>query len=79
MVAQDHYLKENLNLKSEVLELKAENEKLKQMITINNGTINNNKDCTINNKYVTKINVFGKESIEHITHAILEKEILKIV
>ena len=70
----DFSKKEIFNLKSEVIELKTENEKLKQTIIIydNHGTINN----TIN--HITKINIFGNESLEHITQAILEKEILKI-
>ena len=61
-----------LKLEKEVLELKIENIELKQ---INNTTINNNiNNGTINNT----INIFGNESLDHITQHILEKEILKI-
>lgn len=65
---------EILKLKNKVLEYEKEIINLKQIShtnNINNGIINNG---TINN-----INIFGSESIEHITKKILEQEILKIV
>ena len=77
---------ENIKLINENLKLKRENLELKQTLTIyngniNNGTINNNNK-TINNNNGTiinnTINIFGKESLDHITQQILEKEILKI-
>jgi|LauGreDrversion4_2_1035121.scaffolds.fasta_scaffold25373_2 hypothetical protein len=70
--------KEVLVLEKEVLELKQINNINNGNITnnINNGTINNNtNNGTINNN---TINIFGNESLDHITKQILEKEILKI-
>jgi len=65
-----------LKLEKEVLELKIENIELKQINNINNGNITNNiNNGTINNN---TINIFGNESLDHITKQILEKEILKI-
>jgi len=66
-----------LKLEKEVLTLKLElkNKDIIQMsniTNINNGTINNG--TIINNQ----INIFGNESIEHITKQVLEKEILKV-
>ena len=63
-----------LKLEKEVLELKIENIELKQINNINNGNITNN----INNGTINNINIFGNESLDHITKQILEKEILKI-
>lgn len=63
-----------LKLEKEVLVLEKEVLQLKQINNINNGTINNN----INNGTINTINIFGNESLDHITQQILEKEILKI-
>lgn len=63
-----------LKLEKEVLVLEKEVLQLKQINNINNGTINNN----INNGTINNINIFGNESLDHITQQILEKEILKI-
>jgi hypothetical protein len=65
-----------LKLEKEVLTLKLElkNRDIIQMsntTNINNGTINN---TIINNQ----INIFGNESVEHITKKVLEREILKV-
>ncbi len=70
---------ENIKLINENLELKKENLELKQTLTIYNGNVNNGtiNDNSINNSTIN-INIFGKESIEHITQNLLEKEILKI-
>lgn len=67
-----------LKLEKEVLVLEKEVLELKQINNINNGTINNTNNInngTINNN---TINIFGNESLDHITQQILEKEILKI-
>lgn len=68
-----------LKLEKELLETKLEFKNYKETINvnnINNGTINNG---SINNGTINNINIFGCESLEHITKKILEKEILKIV
>jgi hypothetical protein len=61
-------------LEKEILDLK--------QININNGIINNNNTNTNTNtnniNSHNTINIFGNESLEHITKSILEKEILKI-
>ena len=67
-----------LKLEKEVLELKIENIELKQINNINNGTINSTINNNINNGTINNINIFGNESLDHITRQILEKEILKI-
>ena len=67
-----------LKLEKEVLELKIENIELKQINNINNGTINSTINNNINNGTINYINIFGNESLDHITQQILEKEILKI-
>ena len=67
-----------LKLEKEVLELKIENIELKQINNINNGTINSTINNNINNGTINNINIFGNESLDHITQQILEKEILKI-
>ena len=74
--------KELLNTKKENIEYKLENNKLKQTLSNNvTNNINNvNGDVNINNGTINNnINIFGSESIEHITQKILEQEILKIV
>lgn len=63
-----------LKLEKEVLVLEKEVLQLKQINNINNGNITNN----INNGTINTINIFGNESLDHITQQILEKEILKI-
>jgi len=69
--------KELLDTKKENIEYKLENNKLKQ--TLNNCMVNtNNGVVNINNGTINNINIFGSESIEHITKKILEREILKI-
>ena len=65
-----------LKLEKEVLELKIENIELKQINNINNGTINSTINNNINNGTINNINIFGNESLDHITRQILEKEIL---
>ena len=67
-----------LKLEKEVLELKIENIELKQINNINNSTINSTINNNINNGTINNINIFGNESLDHITRQILEKEILKI-
>lgn len=70
--------KELLEAKKEIIEYKLENNKLKNSLSnINNSTINGN--VSINNGTINNINIFGSESLEHITKKILEREILKIV
>lgn len=63
-----------LKLEKEVLVLEKEVLQLKQINNINNGNITTN----INNGTINNINIFGNESLDHITQQILEKEILKI-
>jgi hypothetical protein len=65
-----------LKLEKELLEIKLELHKIKQSNTNN---INNNGTVNINQGTINNINIFGNESIEHITKKILEQEILKIV
>ena len=57
-----------------MLVLEKEVLQLKQINNINNGNITTN----INNGTINNINIFGNESLDHITQQILEKEILKI-
>lgn len=67
-----------LKLEKEVLVLEKEVLELKQINNINNGTINSTINNNINNGTINNINIFGNESLDHITRQILEKEILKI-
>jgi len=76
---------ENKELKLEVNDLKSQNKDLLQLVVSNkttNNTTNNTANNTTNNNNGTinniNINIFGNESIGHITQQLLEKEILKI-